>query len=58
MLQIYVFFAEVQMFVRGDRSDVCAICVALVAIFGIFIGLTWAPLAVYFEWDPHFLVVN
>ncbi len=54
----FFIFAEVGMFVRGKRFDVCGTCVALFAICMIFIGITWAPLAVYLEWDPVFLVLN
>ncbi len=53
-----MYFAEVRMLVGGGRFDVCGTCVALFAICLIFIGITWAPLAVYLEWDPIFLVLN
>ncbi len=31
---------------------------ALFAIIVGFVGITWAPLAVYIEWDPIFVVLN
>ncbi len=56
--KLFIYFAEVRMFVRGEKCDVCGIGVSLFAIFGIFIGLSWVPLAEYLEWDALFLVVN
>ncbi len=58
MFSFVLFFAEFGMFVRGEKCDVCGICVALFAICIIGTGTTWAPLGIYLEWDPIFLVVN
>ncbi len=44
--------------VQFEKFDACGLGVALCSIVLILIGISWAPLAVYVNWDPIFLVLN